>query len=123
LTLADALALCLLVRDREPQRYGRAAVRWLARFCDEQAAVELDEAVLVAIHLAALRAPRPMAAARAFAELLEAGGRRELAEVVRRWEVELAADAAPASQRVTSRAGRPATQHDRNAKPRALGGG
>jgi hypothetical protein len=43
------------VRDREPQRYGRAAVRWLARFCDEQAGVDLDEASLVAAHLAAFR--------------------------------------------------------------------
>ena len=35
------------MRDREPQRYGRAAVRWLARFCDEEAGVDLDEATLV----------------------------------------------------------------------------
>src|SRR5712691_1009241 len=52
LTLADALAFCFLVRDREPRRYGRLAVRWLARFCDEQAGVDMDEAALVAVHLA-----------------------------------------------------------------------
>jgi hypothetical protein len=91
LTLADALALCLLVRDREPQRYGPLAVRWLSRFCKEQPAVELDEAALVAAHLVAFRAPKPVAAARAFAELLETRGRRELAQAVRRWEIELTA--------------------------------
>src|SRR5919201_5840649 len=91
LNLADALALCLLVRDREPRRYGRVAVRWLARFCNEQPGVELDEAALVAAHLVAFRAPDPLAAARAFAELLETRGRRDLAQPVRRWEAELAA--------------------------------
>src|SRR5207248_936103 len=93
LTLADALALCLLVRDYEPHRYGRLAVRWLARFCDEQPGVELEEAALVAAHLVAFRARDPLAAARAFSELLETRGRRELAQAVRRWEAELAADA------------------------------
>jgi hypothetical protein len=66
-------------------------VRWLARFCDEQPAVELEEAAPVAAHLVAFRAPDPHAAARAFAELLETRGRRELAQAVRRWELELAA--------------------------------
>ena len=93
LTLADALALSLLVRDREPHRYDRVAVRWLARFCDEEAGVELDEAMLVAAHLAAVRAPAPLAAARSFAALLEARGRRQLAQAVRGWEVELAGTA------------------------------
>jgi hypothetical protein len=61
--------------------------------CDEQPAVELDEAALVAAHLAAFRAPAPLAAARAFAELLDARGRRESAQAVRRWEIEVAAPA------------------------------
>jgi hypothetical protein len=95
LTLADALALSLLVRDREPHRYDRVAVRWLARFCDEEAGVQLDEATLIAAHLAAFRAPAPLAAARSFAELLDAHGRRQLAQAVRRWEIELAAHAQP----------------------------
>jgi hypothetical protein len=30
--LADALSLVLLIRDDDPQRYDRAAVRWLARY-------------------------------------------------------------------------------------------
>ena len=33
--LADALRICLIVRDREPEQYERAAVRWLGRFALE----------------------------------------------------------------------------------------
>ena len=35
LSLADALALCLLYRDTDPERFERAAVRWHGRFCLE----------------------------------------------------------------------------------------
>jgi hypothetical protein len=34
--LDDALRVCLLLRDKEPARYGRAVVRWLGRYCLEQ---------------------------------------------------------------------------------------
>lgn len=34
--LVDALAICLAIREREPQRFERAALRWLARFCLER---------------------------------------------------------------------------------------
>ena len=33
--LADALSLVLLIRDDDPQRYDRAAVRWLARYVEQ----------------------------------------------------------------------------------------
>jgi hypothetical protein len=33
--LTDALRICLIVRDREPAQYERAAVRWLGRFALE----------------------------------------------------------------------------------------
>ena len=32
---ADALRICLIVRDHEPARYERAAVKWLGRFAPE----------------------------------------------------------------------------------------
>ncbi|QEC48911.1 hypothetical protein FSW04_15895 [Baekduia soli] len=35
--LGDALQVCVLLRDREPERYERAAVRWIGRFCVERA--------------------------------------------------------------------------------------
>ncbi len=34
--LGDALSICLLVRDREPERYERTALRWIARFVTER---------------------------------------------------------------------------------------
>jgi hypothetical protein len=40
LSLPDALALCLLVLDREPARFPRFALRWQARLCAETATVQ-----------------------------------------------------------------------------------
>lgn len=41
--LDDALEVCVLLRDREPERYDRAAVRWIARFCVERDQVSLED--------------------------------------------------------------------------------
>jgi hypothetical protein len=41
--LDDALQVCVLLRDREPDRYERAAVRWIGRFCVERPDVTLDD--------------------------------------------------------------------------------
>jgi hypothetical protein len=41
--LADALSLCLLIRDDDPLRYDRAAVRWLVRFAAEDRHLTLRE--------------------------------------------------------------------------------
>lgn len=41
--LDDALEVCVLLRDREPERYERAAVRWIARFCVERHEVSLED--------------------------------------------------------------------------------
>lgn len=88
-SLPDALALCLLLRDREPHRYQRAAVRWLGRYCLENE-VTVGEAALVAAHLATLDREATVATARSLAELLEARGRREIASALRRWTVDAA---------------------------------
>lgn len=42
-SLDDALHVCVLLRDREPERYERAAVRWIARFCVERREVSLED--------------------------------------------------------------------------------
>ncbi len=57
IALDDALRICLVLRDGDPERYDRAAVRWLGRFALEGRAVTVRD----------LRA-----AARALAELPEA---------------------------------------------------
>ena len=41
--LGDALAVCVLLRDQEPERFDRAAVRWIARFCLERPAAGIAE--------------------------------------------------------------------------------
>lgn len=64
LGLADALALCLVLRDDDPARYGRAATRWQAQAVAAVAA-ELDDAALLGAALAALRAGEPSAQASA----------------------------------------------------------
>lgn len=54
--LGDALAVCMAIREAEPHRFERAALRWLARFC-----VERREATLADV-TAAARAFEQMAA-------------------------------------------------------------
>jgi hypothetical protein len=56
LSLGNALALCVVLAERDPDRYRRAAPRWLARFVDEEANVSLEEAQLITAALAALPA-------------------------------------------------------------------
>lgn len=43
MSLADALMVCLLMRDGDPDRYRRACLRWLARFVLEARAVTLQD--------------------------------------------------------------------------------
>ncbi len=88
-SLADALALCLLVREREPARFPRLALRWHARFCAETKDIGLDDAQLVLELLAAIGGPTPRRAASALRELL-ASYDQALAEPLRRWQPKLA---------------------------------
>lgn len=46
--LEDALRICLVFRDGDPERYERAAVRWLGRF-----ALEAPDVTIAAIRTAA----------------------------------------------------------------------
>jgi len=41
--LGDAPAVCVTMRKAEPDRFERAALRWLARFCVERRDVTLAE--------------------------------------------------------------------------------
>ena len=55
LELHDALAVCLVLLEGEPERYGAWAARWASRFVHEAAGAELDEVALVLAALIALR--------------------------------------------------------------------
>jgi hypothetical protein len=41
IALDDALRICLVLRDGDPERYERAAVRWLGRFALEASGVTI----------------------------------------------------------------------------------
>ena len=76
--------LTLLLADREPEKYERAAVRWHRRFAQEVPHVELRESLAVIALLAAIPANRLAAAA--LAELLSRRRSCErIAEALVRW--------------------------------------
>src|SRR5947207_8088135 len=54
LSLGNALSLCVVLAERDPVRFQRAAPRWLTRVVDEADGVSLEEAQLVSAALAAL---------------------------------------------------------------------
>ncbi len=54
LGLGDALALCVVIAERDPTQYQRAATRWLTRFLEETAGVSLEETQLVTAALNAM---------------------------------------------------------------------
>jgi hypothetical protein len=68
--LTEALELCLLLVEKSPDRFGRAALRWHGRYCREVRDVDLDEGSAVLATLGALRGPSSKVAASALAELL-----------------------------------------------------
>jgi hypothetical protein len=77
--LEDALVICRLLLEQEPDRYERAAVRWLGRLLLEQPGVGLRHAERAAVYLAAWADPaRRDAATEALGELGRAVGLRRL---------------------------------------------
>ena len=54
IALDDALRICLVLRDGDPKRYERAAVRWLGRFALEARGVTIHALRLAADALDAL---------------------------------------------------------------------
>ena len=82
--LAEALELCLLLADKEPQRFGRPAVRWHGLFCRE-AQVDLEEAQAVLATLALLAGERKRNAGFALAELLSRHGLERPCETLVAW--------------------------------------
>ena len=54
IALDDALRICLVLRGGDPERYERAAVRWLGRFALEARGATIDDLRLAADALNAL---------------------------------------------------------------------
>jgi hypothetical protein len=81
---SNALELTLLLADRGPEKYERAAARWHRRFAQEVPHVDLRESLAVIALLAAIPANRLAAAA--LAELLSRRRSCErIAEALVRW--------------------------------------
>jgi hypothetical protein len=69
LSLADALALCLLIAAEDPVRFDRAAARWHARFVLEAGRIGLGESHLALAAVAALPGPARLPAAETLRDL------------------------------------------------------
>jgi hypothetical protein len=83
--LADALALTLLYRDQEPQRFERAALRWHGRLCAQARMISPEEAELALAALLALRLRNPGPGARALAAVLDGLMLTEASGVIADW--------------------------------------
>jgi len=66
--LGDALAVCMAIREAEPARFERAALRWLARYAVEKAASVAD--VRAAAEAFAVMVQRPEDALRSLRRLV-----------------------------------------------------
>ena len=82
--LTEALELCLLLREKAPDRYRRAALRWHGRFCRE-VDVSLEEAQAVLAALVLLAGERKRNAAFALAELLSRRGLERPCKILVAW--------------------------------------
>jgi hypothetical protein len=81
---AEALELCLLLRDKAPDRFSRAALRWHGRLCRE-VDVSLEEAQAVLAALVLMAGDRKSNAAFALADLLSLRGQDRLCEALVAW--------------------------------------
>ncbi|HUE28491.1 MAG TPA: hypothetical protein VMP89_17080 [Solirubrobacteraceae bacterium] len=82
--LEDALAICLVLLDREPETYPRAAARWASRFAIERR-LTLTDAQLALSALAALPGDSARAGAEALIELADRYRLQRVDELLSAW--------------------------------------
>jgi hypothetical protein len=82
--LSEALELCLLLAEKDPVRFERAALRWHGRLCRE-VKLTLGEAQVVLAALALLPSDRNGNAAFALADLLSWRGLERPCETLVAW--------------------------------------
>jgi hypothetical protein len=82
--LPEALAICLLLRDEEPDRFELAALRWHARLCREARPSLADAAVALAA-LNAIGSRRIASGAAALLGILDAHGLEEAGRTLEGW--------------------------------------
>jgi len=86
-SLADALAICLVLLEHEPGLYGRAAARWTARYCLEVRGVGLEEALGVLSAMQLMAAADRVLGQRQLLELCRARSLGEVCGVLERASV------------------------------------
>jgi hypothetical protein len=82
--LTEALELVLLVCDRAPEKYGRAALRWHGRYCREAGDVSLEDGQAI-LGLLALLPSRHEQAAHALSDVLYRRGLDRACEALNSW--------------------------------------
>jgi hypothetical protein len=82
--LGDALAICLLLLDKEPERFDRAAMRWHRRLCAD-ARLPLTDANLALTGLIAMGRRPDGAGGHAVLAVCDAHGLDDAAAVLERW--------------------------------------
>jgi hypothetical protein len=82
--LPEALSICLLLRDQDPERFERAAPRWHARLCRE-ARLTLPDAAIALAALTALGSQRYESGAHALLAILDAYRLDEAERTLERW--------------------------------------
>ena len=80
--LAEALELVLLIAEKEPVRFERAALRWHGRYCREIRDVDPHEAEAVLALLFMLRGRRRDTAAQSLADLIYRRGLERACEAL-----------------------------------------
>jgi hypothetical protein len=85
--LTEALELCLLLRDKAPERFPRAALRWHGRLCRD-VDLSLAEAQATLAALVLLAGDRKSNAALALADLLSRRGLERPCETLVAWAKE-----------------------------------
>ena len=82
--LEDALRILLLIRDQDPERYERSAVRWSGRLLASRPAMGFGQAAAVLSHAEGLASPDGSVAAARLALVMRSCGEPRLAEVLER---------------------------------------
>lgn len=85
LSLEDALAVCLVLRDDEPAVFERAIVRWHALLCRQARGLGAREAQLALAALQALDGPAALPASRLLEEIATLYDLPRVAAVLRLW--------------------------------------
>lgn len=85
LSLEDALAVCLVLRDDEPEVFERAIVRWHALLCRQAKGISAREAQLALAALQALNGPAALPASRLLEEITSLYDLPRAAAVLRAW--------------------------------------